>query len=166
MLQPIAAMRDVVLRLSVLITVAASCSAGSGARVPVQHRVTSAGCPQQRGSGVSIDPSGCAQNPVADLPCTKDGDCTAGANGRCLQELGPACRYACSYDACSSDSDCAAGTLPQVSFVDPEFGVLGEVGGPLQTVPGFKQLGSLVSATGGDEENPQDLTYGTNIQVE
>jgi phospholipase C len=59
-------------------------------------------------------------------------------------------------------ADCAAGTLPQVSFVDPEFGVLGEVGGPLQTVPGFKQLGSLVSATGGDEENPQDLSYGEN----
>jgi phospholipase C len=59
-------------------------------------------------------------------------------------------------------ADCAAGTLPQVSFVDPEFGAAGEVGAPLQTVPGFQKLGSLVSATGGDEEDPQDLTYGEN----
>jgi phospholipase C len=59
-------------------------------------------------------------------------------------------------------ADCALGTLPQVSFVDPEFGALGEVGAPLTTVPGFTKLGSLVSATGGDEEDPQDLTYGEN----
>jgi phospholipase C len=59
-------------------------------------------------------------------------------------------------------ADCAAGTLPQVSFVDPEFGVLGEVGGPLATVPGFTKLGSLVSSLGGDEEDPQDLVYGEN----
>jgi phospholipase C len=59
-------------------------------------------------------------------------------------------------------SDCALGTLPQVSFVDPEFGALGEVGAPLTTVPGFTKLGSLVSATGGSEEDPQDLTYGEN----
>jgi phospholipase C len=59
-------------------------------------------------------------------------------------------------------ADCAAGSLPQVSFVDPEFGALGQVGAPLSAVPGFAKLGSLVSATGGDEENPQDLTYGEN----
>jgi phospholipase C len=40
-------------------------------------------------------------------------------------------------------ADCAAGTLPSVSFVDPEFGVLSEIGAPL-------------------EEAPQDLTYGEN----
>ena len=28
-------------------------------------------------------------------------------------------------------ADCATGNLPAVSFVDPEFGVAGEVGGPL-----------------------------------
>jgi phospholipase C len=39
---------------------------------------------------------------------------------------------------------------------------LGEVGAPLTTVPGFTKLGSLVSATGGSEEDPQDLTYGEN----
>ncbi len=59
-------------------------------------------------------------------------------------------------------ADCAAGTLPQVSFVDPEFGVLSDIGEPLTAVPGFPQLGALVSAQGGDEEEPQDLTYGEN----
>src|SRR5436190_7808464 len=54
--------------------------------------------------------------------------------------------------------DCAAGTLPAVSLVDPEFGVAGEVGGPLADagVPGA----SRVSAQGGSEENPQDIQIG------
>ena len=56
--------------------------------------------------------------------------------------------------------DCKLGTLPAVSFVDPEFGVLGEVGSPLTTVPGLEALGAKISATGGDEENPQDMSYG------
>jgi phospholipase C len=59
-------------------------------------------------------------------------------------------------------ADCGLGTLPAVSFVDPEFGVLSDIGAPLTTVPGFTKLGALVSATGGDEEEPQDLTYGEN----
>jgi len=49
-----------------------------------------------------------------------------------------------------------------VSFVDPEFGLVSDIGSPLTSVPGFEQLGVLVSATGGDEEEPQDLTYGEN----
>ena len=59
-------------------------------------------------------------------------------------------------------SDCAAGTLPAVSFVDPEFGVAGEVGGPLsQTLPdSIKRLGTTTSAQGGSEENPQDIQLG------
>jgi phospholipase C len=57
-------------------------------------------------------------------------------------------------------ADCGAGTLPSVSFVDPEFGVLGEVGSPLTTAPGLEALGAKISATGGDEENPQDMSYG------
>ncbi|MCU4187309.1 hypothetical protein K6U06_23300 [Acidiferrimicrobium sp. IK] len=58
--------------------------------------------------------------------------------------------------------DCALGTLPAVSFVDPEFGVLGEVGGPLSQVPGVTRLGDYISTLGGDEENPQDMSYGEN----
>jgi phospholipase C len=55
-------------------------------------------------------------------------------------------------------ADCAAGTLPAVSLVDPEFGVAGEVGGPLGQagVPGANR----VSAQGGSEENPQDIQIG------
>jgi phospholipase C len=59
-------------------------------------------------------------------------------------------------------ADCAAGTLPAVSFVDPEFGVAGEVGGPLnQALPDSeKALGKAASSQGGSEENPQDIQLG------
>jgi len=68
--------------------------------------------------------------------------------------------------------DCAAGTLPQVSFVDPEFGLVDEVGTTLysylQTVPnlpasiqdGLATLGEGINSKGGDEENPQDIAIG------
>ena len=56
--------------------------------------------------------------------------------------------------------DCGAGTLPAVSFVDPEFGVLGEVGSALATLPGLEAIGAKLSTTGGDEEDPQDMSYG------
>jgi phospholipase C len=57
--------------------------------------------------------------------------------------------------------DCAAGTLPAVSFVDPEFGALGEVGGPISKVPAVGKLaGVQFGTTGGSEENPQDIQYG------
>ncbi|HEY2813763.1 MAG TPA: alkaline phosphatase family protein, partial [Acidimicrobiales bacterium] len=58
-------------------------------------------------------------------------------------------------------ADCAAGTLPAVSFVDPEFGALGEVGGPISQVPAVGKIpGVLLNTTGGSEENPQDIKYG------
>ena len=59
-------------------------------------------------------------------------------------------------------ADCAAGTLPSVSLVDPEFGAAGEVGGPLSELPlpGAPQAGGLVGAQGGSEENPQDVQIG------
>jgi phospholipase C len=59
-------------------------------------------------------------------------------------------------------ADCALGTLPSVSFVDPEFGVLGEVGGPLSSVPlpPVAGLGSSISPLGGSEENPQNIDIG------
>ncbi|HTA32409.1 MAG TPA: alkaline phosphatase family protein [Solirubrobacteraceae bacterium] len=59
-------------------------------------------------------------------------------------------------------ADCAAGTLPSVSFVDPEFGVLSEVGQKLATVPGLEKIGAKLSEVGGDEEDPQNLAYGEN----
>jgi phospholipase C len=56
--------------------------------------------------------------------------------------------------------DCAAGTLPAVSFVDPEFGVLSDIGAPLATVPALQEIASKLETTGGDEENPEDMSYG------
>jgi phospholipase C len=58
--------------------------------------------------------------------------------------------------------DCLAGTLPSVSFVDPEFGAISEIGAPLTKVPGLEALGAKLETTGGDEEAPQDLSYGEN----
>jgi phospholipase C len=68
--------------------------------------------------------------------------------------------------------DCLAGTLPQVSFVDPEFGLVDEVGttlfGYLSGVPnlpasvqaGLATLAEGINSKGGDEENPQDIAIG------
>ena len=49
-----------------------------------------------------------------------------------------------------------------VSFVDPEFGVLSDIGAPLVGVVGVDKVGVEFSELGGDEEPPQDLTYGEN----
>jgi phospholipase C len=57
-------------------------------------------------------------------------------------------------------ADCAAGSLPSVSLVDPEFGVAGEVGGPLSQLPALQPLAEKLDTTGGSEENPQDMSYG------
>jgi phospholipase C len=57
-------------------------------------------------------------------------------------------------------ADCATGSLPAVSFVDPEFGVVSAVGEPLTTVPGLEAIASKLRTTGGDQEDPQDMAYG------
>ena len=56
--------------------------------------------------------------------------------------------------------DCAAGTLPAVSLVDPEFGVASEVGSGLAGVPALRQYAEGLQTVGGDEEGPQDMAYG------
>ncbi len=56
--------------------------------------------------------------------------------------------------------DCAAGVLPAVSFVDPEFGALSAVGSGLASLPALSSLAGTLEATGGDEEDPQDMAYG------
>jgi phospholipase C len=56
--------------------------------------------------------------------------------------------------------DCANGSLPSVSLVDPEFGVLGIVGSSLASIPALAPIASKLETTGGDEENPQDMAYG------
>ena len=53
-------------------------------------------------------------------------------------------------------ADCAAGTLPAYSVVDPDFGLADVIGGevPEETVP------EVLRAQGEDEENPQNIRYG------
>jgi len=64
-------------------------------------------------------------------------------------------------------TDCAAGTLPPVSFVDPEFGILGEAPGlqdvPLPPAAAAQRAAAEASETssfGGSEENPQNIQIG------
>jgi phospholipase C len=69
--------------------------------------------------------------------------------------------------------DCAAGTLPAVSFVDPEFGLVDDVGQvlfnylnplvdklPAALQTSLQSLETKIEAQGGDEENPQDIAIG------
>ena len=57
-------------------------------------------------------------------------------------------------------ADCAAGTLPSVSFVDPEFGVVSDIGAPLASLPGLAGISAGLQTVGGDQEDPQDMYYG------
>ena len=59
-------------------------------------------------------------------------------------------------------ADCALGTLPSVSFVDPEFGAVSELGSALISaqLPVLTGIGVDVEAVGGDQEDPQDMYYG------
>jgi hypothetical protein len=74
--------------------------------VPKEHRVVAQACPTARGSSGSIDMTACTNR--AGITCTKDADCTAGMNGRCMAHNEP-CDTACSYDECLTDSDCPEG---------------------------------------------------------
>jgi phospholipase C len=65
--------------------------------------------------------------------------------------------------------DCAAGTLPSVSWVDTEMGLTSDIGGPLASYisslpsPLSEKIGSmneLVESQSGDEENPADVALG------
>jgi hypothetical protein len=74
------------------------------ARVPKQNRPQGGSCPAQRGPGPTVSNTG-------GNSCTKDADCTAGHNGRCVPlGFGPLV-YSCSYDECFVDSDCP-GNVP------------------------------------------------------
>ena len=56
--------------------------------------------------------------------------------------------------------DCAKGSLPSVSFVDPEVGVVSLVGKTLASLPVLGPIIGTLSTVGGDEEAPQDMYYG------
>ncbi len=62
-------------------------------------------------------------------------------------------------------TDCAAGSLPAVSFVDPEFGATNDVGSALSAVPVPQTAPAIDTAEtqGGDEENPQNISYGEDF---
>lgn len=76
-----------------------SIAPGSGTiSPPAVHRPQSKSCSTERP----------ATGPLGlDGACSKDADCTAGANGRCVS--GPSFTATCSYDECTSDADCGAG---------------------------------------------------------
>jgi len=57
-------------------------------------------------------------------------------------------------------ADCAAATLPSVSFVDPEFAVISAIGKSLAAVPVLGKLAARLETVGGDEQAPQDMYYG------
>lgn len=59
-------------------------------------------------------------------------------------------------------ADAAAGTLPAVSFVDPPFGVLADVGGVIGTLPlpAAQLIDQILSDQDADEENPGDIQLG------
>jgi hypothetical protein len=73
-------------------------STGGDSLVPTNHRPQDVNCPQERAAG-RADVVG---------ECMQDSDCTDGMNGRCISPnvVGPLGRSSCSYDTCSSDSDC------------------------------------------------------------
>jgi phospholipase C len=57
-------------------------------------------------------------------------------------------------------ADCAAGTLPSVSFVDPEAGLLSYLGTLVEQIPLLGSIGARLATHGGDEEAPQDMSHG------
>jgi hypothetical protein len=75
----------------------------ASARVPLNHRPASVTCPT--GRGTEDGQWGDAGGPPG--TCSRDSDCTAGTNGRCIVSGFGAQQLACSYDACASDTDCA-----------------------------------------------------------
>lgn len=76
--------------------------ADAAARVPAVHRAAATACPDPRPA--TTVPSG-----VPNAPCTKDADCTAGKNGRCVSLT--AGNVKCSYDECALDADCGGSSV-------------------------------------------------------
>ncbi len=56
--------------------------------------------------------------------------------------------------------DCASGSLPAVSFVDPEAGLIALGGQLLEKVPLLSTIGAQLATHGGSQEDPQDMYYG------
>jgi phospholipase C len=65
-------------------------------------------------------------------------------------------------------TDCRTGSLPAVSYVDPEFGATDELKAILSTlkIPPVTGLGEGLTTQGGDEENPQNIQYGESYAAQ
>lgn len=81
----------------------------AGVRIPAHHRPTASSCPVARAPSNTTTCCPDASYP-GQWQCSQDSDCTAGKNGRCLSNPGPAGTH-CSYDECFVDSDCP-GNVP------------------------------------------------------
>ena len=57
-------------------------------------------------------------------------------------------------------ADCDAGTLPDVSLVDPGLGLVTDVGRFIAGHPYMELLGTRLEAVSGSEEAPQDIAFG------
>ena len=56
--------------------------------------------------------------------------------------------------------DCSKGSLPSVSFVDPEVGAVSLIGKTLSSLPVLGPILGKLGTLGGDQEEPQDMYYG------
>ena len=75
-------------------------------RVPDNHRPSDAQCMQTAPAGNCPCTAGCSS---PQFTCTSDSACAdAGANGRCINQGGPA-GCGCTYDRCAGDTDCPSG---------------------------------------------------------
>ncbi len=80
----------------------------NGGRVPYNHRPSDAQCMQTAPAGSCSCTVGCSS---PQFTCTSDSACggtDAGANGRCINQGGPAGCF-CTYDSCDGDIDCPSG---------------------------------------------------------
>jgi hypothetical protein len=82
----------------------------ASASVPLNHRASPC-CSSRRGPGPGPEPypPGMAATDPS-VACTLDSQCTKGSNGRCFPFEGQVGPGGCSYDECSTDSDCPANT--------------------------------------------------------
>lgn len=91
------------------VTVAAVGLSGCGKRTleaPEQSRAVAQACSETApGPGTCNAPSSTSSSDQ--FLCISDANCTAGVNGRCMSDIGPAGCY-CQYDTCTSDASCGS----------------------------------------------------------
>lgn len=84
----------------------------ANALVPLNHRASSC-CSSQRGTGPGTQPYSAGVAAIGSdghVVCSSDSQCISGKNGRCFPFEGLVGPGGCSYDECSTDSDCPSAT--------------------------------------------------------